>query len=123
MKKFKVTVTRTAEYEVTVDEKKWGFAEQQSFERSLYRLPCYVDKDGNLDVEAAGGFARALAEQTSKHGIGKFIEGFGMCGTDKEIVDYWNKLPDHKDNQFTDGLYISENYDEIESEIEEVKED
>lgn len=35
----------------------------------------------------------------------------------------WNKLPDHKDNKFTDGLYISENYDEIESEIEEIKED
>ena len=122
MKKFRVTVTRTTEYEVTVDETKWGSEEQKDFERYLWDLPIYSDNHDNPDVKAAGGFAMALAEQTSRLGRGTFIEGFGKCGTDKEAVDYWNKQQDHKDDQYTDGLYISETDDNIETEIEEVKE-
>lgn len=121
MKKFRVTVTRTTEYEVTVDDTKWGSEAQKDFERYMWDLPHYSSDDGNPDVEAAGGFAKALAEQSIRLGVNTFIEGFGKCGTDKELVDYWNRQPHHKDDQYVDGLYISEEDDDIESEIEEME--
>ena len=58
MKKFRVTVTRTAEYEVTVDETKWNNEHRKEFERYFWDLHYYEDPDENPDVEAAAGFAQ-----------------------------------------------------------------
>lgn len=120
MKKFKVTVTRTVEYEVEVDETKWSAKEQEDWERVFWDLPIYSDPDGNPDVEAAAGFACGLAEQTARLGKGIFIEGFGKCADSKEIADYWNRQEHHKDDLCTEGLYIQETDDDIESEIEDI---
>jgi ferredoxin-thioredoxin reductase catalytic subunit len=120
MKKFRVTVTRTTEYEVTVDETKWNNEQRKHFERYFWPLEDYEDSDENPDVEAAAGFAQGLAEQSIRLGVNTFIEGFGQCARDEESAKLWNSRDYHKDNQCTDGLYIEETDDDVESEIEDI---
>lgn len=38
MKKFKVTVTRTIEYEVEVDENLWGVEQRENFQNTFWDL-------------------------------------------------------------------------------------
>ena len=120
MKKFRVTVTRTAEYEVTVDETKWNNEHRKEFERYFWDLEDYEDPNENPDVEAAAGFAQGLAEQSIRLGVNEFIEGFGKCACDEESAKCWNSNDYHRDDQCTDGLYIGEVYDDVESEIEDI---
>lgn len=120
MKKFNVTVTRTVEYEVTVDETRWNNERRKHFERYFWGLDDYEDPDENPDVEAAAGFAKGLAEQSIRLGVNEFIEGFGKCARDEESAKFWNSEEFHKDDQYSDGLYIEEIDDYVESEIEDI---
>lgn len=120
MKKFRVTVTRTTEYEVTVDETKWNYEHRKHFEQYFWDLEDYEDPDENPDVEAAAGFAQGLAERSIRLGVNEFIEGFGKCAHDEESAKLWNSKDYHKDDQYTDGLYIEEVDDDVESEIEDI---
>ena len=113
-------MTRTAEYEVTVDETKWNNEHRKEFERYFWDLHYYEDPDENPDVEAAAGFAQGLAEQSIRLGVNEFIEGFGKCACDEESAKYWNSNDYNRDDQCTDGLYIGEVYDYVESEIEDI---
>lgn len=120
MKKYKVTVTRTVEYEVTVDETKWNNERRKLFERHFWDLDDYEDPDENPDVEAAAGFAKGLAEQSIRLGVNVFIEGFGKCARDEESAKFWNSGKCHKNERCSDGLYIEEIDDDVESEIEDI---
>lgn len=120
MKKYKVTVTRTVEYEVTVDETKWNNEYRKHFEKYFWNLPYHEDPDGNPDVEAAAGFAQGLAEQSIRLGVNEFIEGFGKCACDEEFAKLWNSKEYHKNNQYSNGLYIEEIDENVESEIEDI---
>ena len=122
MKKFKVTVTRTTEYEVEVDETLWSAEEREKWQRTFWDLNPTSYEGENPDEEAAAEFAAALAEQSARLGCNQFIEGFGMCAQDKEYADAWNKM-EHSSgtNLCTNGLYIREDYDDVESEIEEIE--
>lgn len=117
MKKYIITVTRTTEYEVTVDETKWDNEHRKDFEECFYDL--------NPDVEAAAGFAQALAEQSIRCGVNNFIEGFGFCARNEECAKLWNSRADHQNTialsyKYSDGLYINEIEDDVESEIEDI---
>lgn len=120
MKKFKVTVTRTVEYEVTVDETRWNNKHRKLFEKHFWNLEDYEDPDENPDVEAAAGFAQGLAEQSIRLGVNEFIEGFGKCAYDEEYAKLWNSQVHNKNDHYSDGLYIEEIDDNVESEIEDI---
>lgn len=119
MKKFKVIVTRTVEYEVIVDETVWNDVYRKSWERTFWDLPeGFEGTDNDPDVEAAAGFAQALAESSIRLGVNGFIEGFGMCAPDKMRADRWNgKKHPNNEELYTEGLYIQELDDYTESEI------
>ena len=124
MKKFKVTVTRTVDYEVEVDETLWSAETREKWQKTFWGLYPTSYESENPDEEAAAEFAVALAEQSVRLGCNKFIEGFGMCAQDKEYADAWNgmKLKRGEDtNLCTNGLYIREGDDYTESEIEEME--
>ena len=123
MKKFKVTVTRTIEYEVEVDENLWGVEQRENFQNTFWDLDPTSYAGNNENEEAAAEFALALAQQSSRLGCNQFIEGFGMCAQDKKYADAWNKM-EHAPgtNLCTNGLYIKETDDDIDSEIEEIEE-
>lgn len=120
MKKFQVTVVKTAIYEVEVDEKIWNAEEQKKWEEVFYELPIYDDK--NPDIEAAAGFAEALARESCHQGMHSFIEGFGYCASSKELADTYNCFAKkHSKTGYTDGLYIVETSADYDCETKEIK--
>ena len=119
MKKFKVTVVKTAIYEVEVDEAIWNAKERKSWEQVFWSLPHY--SDDNPDIEAAGGFAESLAANSCHLGVNEFIEGFGTCAKSEKYAKMFGE------ERFTKGLYIREidtDYDcetiEINDDVQEV---
>ena len=122
MKKFKVTVTRTVDYEVEIDETLWSAEEREKWQQAFWDLNPTDYESENADDEAAAEFAVALAEQSARQGCNEFIEGFGMCAQNKEYAESWNKM-EHTSGAYlcTNGLYIREVDDFTESEIEEIE--
>lgn len=108
MKKFKITVTRTVEYEVEVDETIYTDEAREGWEDTFFELP------GDDSAEA---FARGLAEQSVSLGVNEFIEGFGR------VMQYEHQLQWYKQrhNDINENIFIREINDEIESEAEEVE--
>ena len=122
MKKFKVTVTRTVDYEVEIDETLWSAEEREKWQQTFWDLNPTNYEGENPDEEAAAEFAVALAEQSARLGCNQFIEGFGMCAQDKEYAESWNKMKHSEGtNLCTNGLYIREGDEYTESEIEEME--
>ena len=120
MKKFKVTVIRTSEYEIEIDEKLWNAEEQKKWEKVFYELPYYNDE--NPDIEAAAGFAEALARESCHQGIHSFIEGFGCCASSKEEADIYNSFVKKQGvTRCTEGLYIRETSTDYDCETKEIK--
>lgn len=115
MKKFQVTVVKTAIYEVEVDETIWNAEEQKSWEKVFWSLPPY--SDDNPDVEAAGGFAESLAVNSCHLGVNEFIEGFGTCAQSEEYAKMFSE------ERFTKGLYIREIDTDYDCETKEIKDD
>ena len=108
MKKYKVTVTRTCEYEVEVDENIYNEENRESWEHTFWPL------DGDEPAEA---FARGLAEQSIRLGVNEFIEGFACVTTDEESA---KRKKEYRDD-VNDNMFIREVDDYIESECEEVE--
>lgn len=122
MKRFKITVTRTTEYEVEVDETLWGAEQREKWQRAFWSLDPTSYEGETPDEEAAAEFAVALAEQSARNGCNQFIEGFGMCAQDKEYADSWNNMKHSPGTTLcTSGLYIREEDDYVESDIEELE--
>lgn len=115
MKKFKVTVVKTAIYEVEVDETIWNAEEQKSWEKVFWSLPYY--SDDNPDIEAAGGFAESLAANSCHLGVNEFIEGFGTCAQSEKYAKMFGE------ERFTKGLYIKEIDTDYDCETKEIKDD
>ena len=111
MKKYVVTVTRTVEYEVEIDETTYNEEAQEDFERYFWPLPI-----GDIPAE---GFAKALAEQSIRQGVNTFIEGFGEILPDRE----WAELKKARGEECNDKFFIREGEEYIESEIEETTEE
>ena len=112
MRKFKVEVTVTKEYEVEVDENIINEDFRKNFESYMWQLN---------DDDTQEAFAKALAEQSARFGVNEFIEGFGRCAESKEYADVWNASDYNKDRKCTEGLYIYEANEYVESEAEEVE--
>ena len=108
MKKYKVTVTRTTEYEVEVDENIYTEENRESWEHTFWNL------DGDEPTES---FARGLAEQSIRLGVNEFIEGFARVMENKEQAE---RYKEHCDD-INDNMFIREVDDYIESECEEVE--
>ena len=120
----KVTVTRTVEYEIEVDETLWGKECAEKWQNTFWDLPVDYDATNeDPDEEAAIAFARGLAEQSARLGSNQFIEGFGMCATSKDYADAWNNSSGGKQNPATNGLYLRELDDDIQSDFEIVREE
>ena len=112
MKKYKVEVTITKEYEVEVDENIINEDFRKEFEQYMWTLD---------DEDTQEAFAKALAEQSARLGVNEFIEGFGRCAQSKEDADLWNARDYNKDRKCTEGLYIYEASEYVESEAEKVE--
>lgn len=106
MKKYRITVTLTKEYEVEVDENLYNEEWKKNFERYMWELP-----DGEILSES---IAKALAEQSARLGVNTFLEGFGKCAPDKETAEKRGGR-----DGYVEGLYISQSDEWIESEAEE----
>ena len=115
MKKFQVTVVKTAVYEVEVDETIWNAKEQDDWEKVFWPLPPYSDDDP--DIEAAGGFAESLAVNSCHLGVNEFIEGFGTCAQSEKYAKMFGE------ERFTKGLYIREINTDYDYETKEIKDD
>jgi len=115
MKKFKVTVVKTATYEVEVDETIWNAEEQKNWEKVFWTLPVYCDDDP--DIEAAGGFAESLAANSCHLGVNEFIEGFGTCAQSEKYAKMFGE------SRYTKGLYIKEIDTDYDCETKEIKDD
>lgn len=115
MKKFEVTVVKTATYEVEVDETIWNAKERASWEQVFWPLPPYSDDDP--DIEAAGGFAESLAANSCHLGVNEFIEGFGTCAQSEKYAKMFGE------ERFTKGLYIRELDTDYDCETKEIKND
>lgn len=115
MKKFEVTVVKTATYEVEVDETIWNAKERASWEQVFWSLPPYLDDDP--DIEAAGGFAESLAANSCHLGVNEFIEGFGTCAQSEKYAKMFGE------ERFTKGLYIRELDTDYDCETKEIKND
>jgi hypothetical protein len=115
MKKFQVTVVKTAIYEVEVDETIWNAKEQESWEKVFWTLPVYCDDDP--DIEAAGGFAESLAVNSCHLEVNEFIEGFGTCAQSEKYAKMFGE------ERFTKGLYIREIDTDYDCETIEIKDD
>ena len=109
MKKFEVTVIKTAIYEVEVDETIWNAEQQKSWEKVFWTL--------NPDVEAARGFAESLAINSCHLGVNEFIEGFGTCAKSEKYAKMFGE------EKFTKGLYIREIDTDYDCETKEIKDD
>lgn len=108
MKKYKVTVTRTCEYEVEVDENIYTEENRENWEHTFWPL------DGDEPTEA---FARGLAEQSIRLGVNEFIEGFARVMQDEDQAERYKK---HYDD-VNDKMFIREVDDYIESECDEME--
>lgn len=121
MKKYNVTVTRTDEYIVEIDETIYNEEWMKDFERYFHPL------DGDMKEIAID-----LATHQARFGSdvsGGFIEGYGYISRDGKLPfsfeDYDEKgkeLPEDKKREAAPGLnirIISED-DDIETDVEEV---
>lgn len=108
MRKFKVTVTRTVEYEVEVDETVYTDEARKEWERTFWTL----EQEDNAEA-----FACALAEQSVRLGVNDFIEGFARVMQDKDQAERYKQ---HHDD-INDNMFIREVDDYIESESKEVE--
>ena len=108
MRKFKVTVTRTVEYEVEVDETVYTDEARKGWEGTFWTL----DQEDNAEA-----FACALAEQSVRLGVNEFIEGFARVMQDKDQAERYKQYHD----DVNDNMFIREIDDYIESESEEVE--
>ena len=108
MRKFKVTVTRTVEYEVEVDETFYNDETRKDWEGTFWKL----DQDDNAEA-----FACALAEQSVRLGVNQNIEGFACVMQDKDQAERYKQYHD----DINDKMFIREVDDYIESESEEVE--
>ena len=108
MKKFKITVTRTVDYEVEVDETVYTDEARKGWEGTFWAL----DPEDNAEA-----FACALAEQSIRLGVNEFIEGFSRVMQDKDQAERYKKYHD----DINDNMFIREIDDYVESESEEVE--
>ena len=108
MRKFKVTVTRTVEYEVEVDETVYTDETRKGWESTFWTL----DHEDNAEA-----FACALAEQSIRLGVNEFIEGFSRVMQDKDQAERYKQYHD----DINDNMFIREVDDYVESESEEVE--
>ena len=108
MRKFKVTVTRTVDYEVEVDETVYTDEARKGWEETFWRL----DPDDNSEA-----FACALAEQSVRLGVNEYIEGFGCVVQDKDQAEIYKKCR----GDINDNMFIREVDDYIVSDCEEVE--
>lgn len=76
MKKFKVVVTRTEEYEIEVDEDIFDKNARKEF------------NDNFFEIKDLKGHAKNIAKQFSLHST-TFIEGYGEVDIDGENEDAW----------------------------------
>lgn len=109
MRKFKVTVTRTVDYEVEVDENVYTDEARKEWESTFWPL----DHEDNAEA-----FACALAEQSVRLGVNEFIEGFSRVMQNKDQAERYKQ----HNGDINDNMFIRENDDYVESEIEEVDE-
>ena len=111
MKKFKVEVTITREYEVEVDENQYTDEYRKDWESVMWQLD---------DEDTQEAFAKCLAEQSARLGVHEFLEGFGKCEKSKEDADYYDSFEYHKE-KCNKGMYIREIDEYVESSAEEVE--
>ena len=105
MKKYKIEVTITKDYEVEIDDTIYNEKEQEIFESIMW------DLEGETPAE---GFAKSLAEQSARLGVNTFLEGFGLVPRNQEDIEIF------KEENFRKGMFIREIDEGIESEVEEV---
>lgn len=102
MAKFKITVTKTSEYEIDVDESIWTPHEIQDWAKTFY------------PTEDAKEFAEHLASAVSNET--GFMEGFGVV---KRTWESGDEVFQGKDVEYEKGLnviIVNENDMEIETE-------
>ena len=108
MKKFKITVTRTVDYEVEVDETVYTDEARKKWESTFWDL--YLEYN-------AVAFACCLAEQSTRLGVNEFLEGFARVMQNKEQAERYKQYYD----DINDNMFIREVGDNLESECEEVE--
>ncbi|MCT4636218.1 MAG: hypothetical protein N4A72_00785 [Bacteroidales bacterium] len=114
MKKYKIEVTRTDEYEITIDENIWNEEELKKWS-SVFS-----------EVEAPEDLACTLALDTAIQGSLEFIEGFGRVKTlsDGSVRPHFEGFKEVPEEKYTEGItleIISEG-EQRETEVTELEE-
>lgn len=110
MRKFKVTVVITKEFEVEIDETKMTEEELDEFERDFYPL----DEEDDRIKSMAGDYCRLRAELGPR-----FIDGYGYV-LEKGEAPFGAKITDEEPNDAINLLSYSDYIDDIDTYVEEL---
>ena len=101
MRKFKVVVTTTKEFEIELDDKKITEEELDDFESAFYSL----NEEDDRIKSMAGDYCRLRAELGER-----FIEGYGYV-LEKGRIPLWAKITNEKPNEAINLLSYDEDVD------------
>ena len=110
MRKFKVTVVTTKEFEIEIDETKMTEEKLDEFERDFYLL----NEESDRYKSMAGDYCRLRAELGSR-----FIEGYGYV-LEGGKVPFGAKITDEEPNDAINLLSYSDYIEDVDTYVEEL---